>query len=142
MSGLIPQFKIGAVLAHVDRFQNKKERDIFLALSFMGENSVNKARENRTYVDDTGNLRGSIGYAVLEGGIVKKSDITGASDGVTEAWDFLDELRKKYDTGFVLVIFAGMDYAAAVESRGYDVITNSVPLESEMKNDFKDFGLL
>ena len=142
MPGLIPKFTVGAVIEKIDNFQKQKEKDIFLSLSFIGEKSVNKARTTNTYEDQTGNLRSSIGYAVILNGDVKKSDITGESDGATEAWNYLDELRVKYNKGFVLVIFAGMDYAAAVESKGYDVITNSVPTKEGLHNDLKNFGLL
>ena len=142
MPGLIPNFSMGAVLANVDSFQKEKEKNIFLALSYIGEESTNKARNSRTYQDQTGNLRSSIGYAILFNGDVKKSDITGSDDGVTEAWNAVDEFRVKYNKGFVLVIFAGMDYAAAVESKGYDVITNSAPTKEGLRDDLKEFGLL
>ena len=141
MPGLIPKFTVASIVSNIDQFEKAKEKSIFLALSFIGEESVNKARSNRTYMDDTGNLRSSIGYAIISHGDIEKSNIKGNADGVTEAWNLLDELKAEYNKGFVLVIFAGMDYAAAVESKGYDVISNSVPTKESLDADFKLFGL-
>jgi hypothetical protein len=62
-----------------------------------------------------------------DGGIVTKTrkvKVGGDGEqGVQEGWLFTEEIAKKYPTGIVAVIVAGMDYAAAVESHGYDVLT-------------------
>ena len=39
-----------------------------------------------------------------------------------------------YPKGMVLIGVAGMGYAAAVESRGYDVITGSAPNSNDIKD--------
>jgi hypothetical protein len=45
--------------------------------------------------------------------------------GIDTAKQLVDQLKKKFPRGFVLIVVAGMEYAAAVESRGYEVITAS-----------------
>lgn len=107
------------------------------ALQYAGEEFVNKARNIRTYVDDTGNLRSSIGYVILKDGQVidRNFKVQGdGEDGVKAAWDKIDELAGDFPNGYVLIGVAGMSYAAAVESRGYDVITGSAPNSEDIKD--------
>jgi hypothetical protein len=95
-------------------------------LKFVGESFVTKARNSDTYKDQTGNLRSSIGYVIYYNGQHLESDFPGAqSEGVTKARELADEVAADFPHGFVLICVAGMDYASAVEARGYDVITNS-----------------
>lgn len=46
-------------------------------------------------------------------------------EGVVAGERLLQEMVEKYPTGLIMVCVAGMDYAAAVESKGFDVISNS-----------------
>lgn len=46
------------------------------------------------------------------------------ADGAEKGRQFVDEMATQFPTGLVIIGVAGMDYAAAVESRGYDVITS------------------
>jgi hypothetical protein len=96
--------------------------------------AVNKAKEIDTYKDQTNNLRSSIGYvlyyngeevssAFAKSGEGKKGD--GAS-GIQKGRDVALEIAKKYSRGFVGVVVAGEDYAAAVEAGDKDVITGSI----------------
>jgi hypothetical protein len=39
--------------------------------------------------------------------------------------EMVGAIAKSYPTGFVLIVVAGMDYAAAVEAKGFDVLTVS-----------------
>lgn len=112
-------------------------------LIYVGETFVNNARnKNRSdggFGDVTGNLRSSIGYAVLfNGKLVKGSDFNPVSSGAKGSQNgkaYLKSLYKNYkDAGFVLIVVAGMDYAAALESKGKDVITgSSLIAEEELK---------
>ena len=76
------------------------------------------------YIDDTGYLRGSIGYALYNNGALVVENYQGS--GQEAAKKTADEVAAKYADGIVAVIVAGADYAAAVESKGYDVLTGSV----------------
>lgn len=109
---------------------NRAENEILKKLSFIGENAVNDARGNGDYMDNTGNLRSSIGYTILKNGeTVRTSSFDrekqGASKAKIESTKLLDELRTKFKTGFVLIVVAGMDYAVTVEARGRNVLSSS-----------------
>jgi len=56
-------------------------------------------------------------------------DFEGTQDGVRYAkrvaMDAAKELASKVKRGYVIICVAGMRYAAAVESKGFDVITGS-----------------
>lgn len=109
---------------------NRAENEILKKLSFIGENAVNDARANGDYMDNTGNLRSSIGYTILKNGeTVRTSSFDRvkqeASKAKRESTKLLDELRTKFNTGFVLIVVAGMDYAVTVEARGRNVLSSS-----------------
>lgn len=109
---------------------NRAENEILKKLSFIGENAVNDARGNGDYLDDTGNLRSSVGYTILKNGeTVRTSSFDRVKKEATkakkESTKLLDELRSKFNTGFVLIVVAGMDYAVTVEARGRNVLSSS-----------------
>jgi hypothetical protein len=104
-------------------FEEKARRmdaAIVSRFTYVGETFVRNARANGKYTDQTGNLRSSICYAVYKDGI-KRSP--GAIPNSSK--DVLEQLRTEYMKGYVLIVCAGMDYAAAVESKGKDVLTAS-----------------
>lgn len=81
--------------------------------------------------DVTGNLRSSIGFIIVDHGQVVKENSEGKAElGKKEAKKFMRELAAGYNNGIALIVVAGMGYAAAVESKGKDVITGS-SLEAE-----------
>lgn len=83
------------------------------------------------YIDDTGYLRGSIGYALYNDGILvtQNFDPTNKGEGVTSGVEAAkvtaNQVAAQFPSGIVAVIVCGADYAAAVESKGYDVLTGS-----------------
>lgn len=104
---------------------------------YIGEKFVKNARENGNYTDRTGNLRSSIGYVILKNGVQIKENfrtVSGGKDGLNKAKASAKEAVKAFPKGYVLIVVAGMDYAAAVESKGYDVITSS---STQAKEDLK-----
>ena len=119
--------------AEIQKFLAEKikllDNAILTRLQKIGETFVKNARENGNYTDVTGNLRNSIGYVILRDGeqlfqnfkkaARVKSDTTGANTAQRVAL----EVASSFPRGYVLIVVAGMDYAAAVESRGKDVIT-------------------
>ncbi len=139
MAGLTPLFNLNLIRASLKEKFEEYDRKTLEALQYAGEEFVNKARLVRTYFDDTGNLRSSIGYVILKDGKViyqnfrKAADSTDGELGVLEGMNLANDLAKEHPHGFVLIGLAGMNYAAAVESRGYDVITGSDP-SGELKS--------
>lgn len=122
--------------------QDNIEAALLLRLQRIGEEFVTNARDNANFKDQTGNLRSSIGYVILKDGKqisanfqrfpkangVKK---TAGKSGVQAAKDIINEAKANFSTGLVLIGVAGMEYAAAVESKGFDVITASSTLAEE-----------
>ena len=103
-------------------------------LTDVGMQCVAEARNNGNYMDQTGNLRSSIGYVVLQDG---KPVVNGASKqysgtkgngeaGPAAAEALLTQLQAKFPWGIVLIVCAGMNYAAYVENvRHKDVLTTA-----------------
>jgi hypothetical protein len=142
MSGLIPEFTFSDITKRVDKFQKERIKKCFEVLSYIGIESVKFAKKYHGYQDQTGNLTSSIGYAIIYDGEIKSTygggtaevvkDLTGKTkkvkstvEGRHGAVKIVTELAHRYPKGMILVIVAGMEYAAAVESKGYDVITGS-----------------
>jgi hypothetical protein len=69
------------------------------------------------YLNQTGNLRNSIGYFILKDGVIIEDH------GDNKARIIAEEVASS--SGISLIVVAGMDYAAAVEAKGYNVITSS-----------------
>lgn len=108
-------------------------------LSYIGEECVRIARDNGSYNDITGNLRSSIGYVVLVDG---KPVVTGASkrydgkdgngeSGPPAAEALLKSLQAKFPWGVVLIVCAGMKYAAYVEAVHHKDVLTSAELKAE-----------
>lgn len=119
----------GAVNDAIQQRVLRAKQAIYSALMRIGEECVNYARTHGSYIDQTGNLRSSIGYAVLDGGKVISEkgfiQVKEGAEGVKSGKEFLNELYSKNSAGIVLVVVAGMEYAAKVEARSYDVISGS-----------------
>jgi len=139
---LIPGFSQGDVDGRINRFTVSIEQRIIWTLAMVGENFVNDARTIRTYKDQTGNLRSSIGYIIARDGNIIQENIEGKAEGRAQAKKIADEVLRENKKGFVLIVVAGMEYAAAVESKGYDVITGSVPAaKALLKLKIKEYSL-
>lgn len=107
-------------------------------LCYVGEEVVKYARDPKRsrYIDRTGNLTSSIGYVVLwEGEVVQESNFKSVKgtdskkptklSGSKAGRDFLHQLIDSYSDGLVLIVVAGMPYAAYVEALGYDVLDSA-----------------
>lgn len=137
MPGLIPQFTQKGINGKIDRFVNNKAQKILYVLNYVGDEFVTQARNTKTYKDQTGNLRASIGYLIsLDGKILIEKE-EGTSEGVAKAKETLREVLRNNQRNFVLIVCAGMGYAAAVESKGYDVITGSIPNAETLLRELK-----
>lgn len=96
--------------------------------------------ESPSFMDQTGHLRSSIGYAIFKNGKVIHDDFENSPEGTDQ--DTGRSRGYEYamanagaNIGYILIVVAGMEYAAVVESKGYDVITgSSFRAEEEVKN--------
>jgi hypothetical protein len=133
MKGMLkPVFTNASIFTAIDDFERNKHEQILHSLAYVGEGFVNDSRMVQSYKDQTGNLRSSIGYAIGLNGKIKKIDLEGKSEGKKRAKEVAEEICRENNEGYVLIGFAGMEYAAAVEAKGYDVITGSVPAAETM----------
>lgn len=125
----------------------KREEKFIKALQYLGMQCIMEARNNGDYIDQTGNLRSSIGYVVLRDGqivnssdfkIVKGKEVDGfgklylhkgkwrrrkkkiklkGKKGQQDGKKLISELVKNHNKGIALIVVAGMNYAAYVETR-------------------------
>jgi len=105
---------------------------ILRALTKLGEESVARVRDRSqdvSWIDHTGNLRSSIGYAVYDYGVKYMQSafntVRNGSEGRSEGMRLVNDLAKEYSNVYALVVLAGMDYASYVEA-----IKNKDVLES------------
>jgi hypothetical protein len=109
---------------NMNDFLNRVNSQISEVNERVGESFVSNARQTNTYKDQTANLRNSIGYIIVTDK-QKLKESFGGGEGGTEGKEAAGKLAQSIsDDGLILV--AGMSYAAAVESKGFDVISNSV----------------
>ena len=95
---------------------------IYNALCKLGEECIVKIRdrdETSSWLDHTGNLRSSIGYAIYSSGkklIQSRFNVVkGGSEGKQKGESYVDSLASEYANTFALVVVAAMDYAEFVE---------------------------
>lgn len=98
--------------------------EIIRALSYLGELCVKKVRDRsamESWIDQTGNLRSSVGYAIYERGkkeIESAFNIVGSGrEGAEEGRKMIDELATLYSNTYALVVIAAMNYAEYVEAK-------------------------
>lgn len=143
---LTPMFSMSDIDRDIKRFRDKAQRKTVESLAYIGEEFVNRARlktpDQGSYRDRTGNLRSSIGYLVAIDGEIQIQKTEGDKpEGLSAGDQLAEELAEEHNGGIVLIVYAGMNYAAAVESRNYDVITGSAPAKSELESLLKEFGV-
>lgn len=118
---LTPQQQIDAYLLAETQ---KREAAILYALEYIGIACINAARDEGSYKDRTGNLRNSIGYILVKDGTIHSSSTQGGAGGAT-AKELLNKAVANFPHGIVLIVVAGMRYAAAVEARNLNVLTSA-----------------
>ena len=116
-------YNSGDLRRYVQRYESNIQKAIVAMLQRRGEQFVSEARQESTYNDRTGNLRSSLGYFIYYGKTAIEKNLRGKSKGISAASEVVQELPKKKGI-YYLIGVAGMSYAASVESKGYNVITN------------------
>lgn len=129
--GLRPKFTNADIDAYVMEQYQEAEKKLIEVMQFVGEGFIKEARsmtkQMGSFGDRTGNLRSSIGYVIAKDGNVLEETVyvsdkgTDRRTGVKTGERFMDEISK--GEGLNLYGVAGMEYAEAVESRGYNVIS-------------------
>lgn len=116
--------KMSEVNVYLKAEAERIQRLTIRALSYLGEQCVKVARDRApelSWIDQTGNLRSSIGYIITHNGnIVQYSDfkqVKQGSEGIKVGKDLATEIAKQFSNEYVLVVVAGMNYAEYVEAR-------------------------
>ena len=107
------------------------DQAIIRRLQFLGEKCVNHARIHGNYIDQTGNLRNSIGYVILNHGKTISRNfeetVAGGNEGVRQGEKYAEELAERFaDKGYCLIVVAGMEYSVHVENvHGRNVLASA-----------------
>lgn len=129
-----PKFTQKSIRRHIDRAIEGFENVLIDTFSQVGAQFVRDARLTQTYKDQTGNLRHSIGFTVLKDGVSIFENFENDGVGTGKARELINNLSDDFRKGYALIVVAGMNYAAYVEAKGYDVITgSSLQAETELK---------
>lgn len=98
--------------------------EIIIAFAKLGEEAVARIRDRsaeESWIDHTGNLRSSIGYAVYDHASISVESafatIGSGIEGSAEGKKMVQELAKEYSKVFALVVVAAMNYADFVEAK-------------------------
>lgn len=141
---LRPKFNASQIHKFLEEKKNNVSEAILMRMRRIGEQFVRHARENANFTDRTGNLRSSIGYVILKDGQQLYDNfrqVSGGPKGIDAAKEIIEDAKKNFPTGYVLIGVAGMDYAAAVESKGFDVITTGAEIaEASLKLAVQQLG--
>lgn len=127
-----PNFTKDDVRKRFDAFLNEIEKKQIARLQRLGEMCLVEARTNKGYMMQTGALLSSTGYEVFVDGVAIHSQFDAASGAESNAAETgiksgqnIAETIGKGTKGIALVVVAGMNYAAYVEARGYNVLSSA-----------------
>ena len=127
-----PNFTKDDVRKRFDAFLNEIEKKQIARLQRLGEMCLVEARTNKGYMMQTGALLSSTGYEVFVDGVAIHSRFDAASGAESNAAETgiksgqnIAETIGKGTKGIALVVVAGMNYAAYVEARGYNVLSSA-----------------
>lgn len=122
MAGYIsPVEQMKAMLEQIYSIINE---EVVRALSYLGEQCVSRVRDRsgeESWLDQTGNLRSSVGYAIYNHGneVVRSAFpvVRGGGRGKAEGEKYVDSLASLYSSTYALVVVAAMSYAEFVEAK-------------------------
>lgn len=127
-----PNFTKDDVRKRFDAFLNEIEKKQIALLQRLGEMCLVEARTNKGYMMQTGALLSSTGYEVFVDGVAIHSQFDAASGAESNAAETgiksgqsIAETIGKGTKGIALVVVAGMNYAAYVEAKGYNVLSSA-----------------
>ncbi len=129
--GIKATFTREDVAVHMMKRLQAIEKAVIFNLHYLGEQCVTTARVNGDYTDHTGNLRNSIGYVILQNGVIvdqnfkKSASVKSSQEGPKKGLDLAMDVAKDFSKGYVLIVVAGMEYATKVESAGRDVLVSA-----------------
>lgn len=121
--GMTPEFNPHQLAQQrVAQLNARLDKAMVYVLNALGMELVSYARERHTYIDRTGNLTNSMGYVVLKKGQQVAHGGEGGGEGQAAAMKVYNQVAAGSHYDYSLVIVAGMEYAAYVEAKGYNVL--------------------
>lgn len=121
MKMVTPQSAVNAFFKKAAQILHDAILTCFMKLGEEAKAKIRDRSEKESWIDQTGNLRSSIGYAIYDHGREELESafeiVKNGSEGPQEAKTFLDELAHEYATTYALVVIAGMNYASFVEAK-------------------------
>lgn len=130
------------LVERMDELKNQYLRGLIAA----GVQTINYVRDrsgDMSWYDQTGNLRSSTGFVVLDDGvIVFQSGFETVKDGAEgsrigkEFSELVASRTEQFKQGLVLIVVAGMEYASYVEAMdNKDVLASSKPYANRIVQD-------
>ena len=105
-------------------------------LQYVAEQALNAARQTKSYKDQTGNLRSSLGYIIAMDGEIKYTStfeqVKTGGEGTKAGLDYAMQMIGAHKSGIVLLMVAGMEYASFVSAKGYDVLDSAELLAEKL----------
>ena len=127
-----PKFTHADVQKRLDAFLAMVKKKQIARMQRLGEMCLIEARNNKGYMMQTGALLSSTGYMIFVDGVALHSQFDAASGAESnaaqngiKAGQALAEKVGKNTKGVALVVVAGMNYAAYVEAKGYNVLSSA-----------------
>ena len=118
------------------QYNERVKKVILYNLAYVGEACVAEARLNGRYQDQTGNLRSSIAYVIVDDGKIanegRSQKFLEGTQGETDGIRYARELAAEHPKGIVLIVVAGMEYAVYVEARGLNVLSSAELLANSL----------
>lgn len=133
------------------KFEQEYNQKAVSWLCRLGELVVKYAKENGNYTDRTANLRNSIGYIVVQSGRVVAESFTGGASPTVVGGDpktamekgrtYARQAASEYNAEKTYLVWvAGMEYAAYVEAKNFDVLQGSGDwVESQAQRQIESF---
>lgn len=130
--GIKANFTKNDIKKRLDAFVDMVEQKQIERLQMLGEMCLIEARNNKGYMMQTGALLSSTGYQVFVDGVAVHTQFDAASGaesgadakGMKAGQTIADKVGKQ-TKGVALVVVAGMNYAAYVEAKGYNVLASA-----------------
>lgn len=143
--GIEAKFTEKDVSRHFDNFLATIEKRQIIRFQYLGEICVEHARTippEVGFMDQTGNLRSSIGYVIFKDGVAIRDNfmlVKAGSEGAKTGKMIAEKVAARHPEGIVLVVVAGMHYALHVEAKGRDVLASTEHLaQSELPKMISD----
>lgn len=142
-------FNFNDILKNHQTFLDNVSASLLEAMDQTANEITNLAKNTDTYTDRTNNLRSSIGFVLYKDGQkvgasfakTGKGDEGNGAAGASRGESVAESVAAKYASGYVVVLVAGMDYAAYVEAKGFDVITGAtMQFEDELARNLESIS--